>query len=144
MYKDSFGNVSFLFNRIQIRHFKNILKQLVLLINFLLFFLTKGVEKPKKQVRITKQISSPLKVEAFSNLVVTLLLMMNPMDFEKQDELKEPLGVINIIPRFLTIPHLLFKLIDNDTILGLGLGCESERINQGRSYMNINISDCFF
>ena len=37
-------------------------------------------------------------------------------------------------------------LNDNEIICDAGLGCENERIDQGRSYIdkNINISNCFF
>jgi len=37
-------------------------------------------------------------------------------------------------------------LNDNEIICNVGLGCESESIDQGRSYVdkNINISNCFF
>jgi len=44
------------------------------------------------------------------------------------------------------VPLLSFRLNDNEIICNVGLGCESESIDQGRSYVdkNINISNCFF
>jgi len=42
--------------------------------------------------------------------------------------------------------YLVLWLNDNEIICNVGLGCESESIGQGRSYVdkNINISNCFF
>jgi len=135
----------FSLNGIQIRQFLSISKRLLCLINLFLVFIKKGQEKSKKQVIVSKQKKSIDKVPTISMIVITLLLM-NHMDFEYQNMLKEHLGFKNTISKLFKIPQLSFKLIDNDTILGLGLGCESENINQGRSYLNINISisDCFF
>jgi len=44
------------------------------------------------------------------------------------------------------VPLLSFRLNDNEIICNVGLGCENESIDQGRSYVdkNINISNCFF
>jgi len=42
--------------------------------------------------------------------------------------------------------YFVLWLNDNEIICNVGLGCESESIDQGRSYIdkNINISNCFF
>jgi len=42
--------------------------------------------------------------------------------------------------------YFVLWLNDNEIICNVGLGCESESIDQGRSYVdkNINISNCFF
>jgi len=44
------------------------------------------------------------------------------------------------------ILYFVLWLNDNEIICNVGLGCESESIDQGRSYVdkNINISNCFF
>jgi len=42
--------------------------------------------------------------------------------------------------------YFVLWLNDNEIICNVGLGCENESIDQGRSYVdkNINISNCFF
>jgi len=42
--------------------------------------------------------------------------------------------------------YFVLWLNDNEIIFNVGLGCESESIDQGRSYVdkNIDISNCFF
>ena len=44
------------------------------------------------------------------------------------------------------ILYFVLWLNNNEIICNVGLGCESESIDQGRSYIekNINISNCFF
>ena len=74
-------------------------------------------------------------------------------NFEKLYKRKQQLSLLKEVAKFLKnpknypiVPLLLFRLNDNEIICNVGLGCESESIDQGRSYVdkNINISNCFF
>ena len=72
---------------------------------------------------------------------------------EKLDEPQNRINVINITTKLFEknkypsiAPLLPLWLNENSIIWGIGLGCEQERIDQGRSYSDryINISHCFF
>jgi len=89
-----------------------------------------------------------------SMFILALLLIQNLNHFEKLFVPKQRKGNVNTMAKFWggekypsIDPLLSFWLNDNDIIIiGLGLGCKNESIDQGRSYMdsNINISECFF
>jgi len=72
-------------------------------------------------------------------------------NFEKLYKRKQQLSLLKEVAKFLKNPKNysivpLLWLNDNEIICNVGLGCESESIDQGRSYVdkNINISNCFF
>jgi len=74
-------------------------------------------------------------------------------NFEKLYKRKQQLSLLKEVAKFLKnpknhpiVPLLSFRLNDNEIICNVGLGCENESIDQGRSYVdkNINISNCFF
>jgi len=70
---------------------------------------------------------------------------------EKLYKRKQQLSLLKEVAKFLKNPKNysivpLLWLNDNEIIYNVGLGCESESIDQGRSYVDksINISNCFF
>jgi len=72
-------------------------------------------------------------------------------NFEKLYKRKQQLSLLKEVAKFLKNPKNypivpLLWLNDNEIICNVGLGCECESIDQGRSYVdkNINISNCFF
>jgi len=72
-------------------------------------------------------------------------------NFEKLYKRKQQLSLLKEVAKFWKNPKNypivpLLWLNDNEIICNVGLGCESESIDQGRSYVdkNINISNCFF
>jgi len=134
--------VYFISNGIQFNQFFSITKELSYLSNSLAIF-------SKKELKTTKKITT------ISIIIIglNLLLIINIKNFEKNDVTKQYIDVIKTIAKFLEKainpsigPLMSFRLNDNDIIWNVGLGCESESINQGRSYVNNNfdISNCFF
>jgi len=107
----------------------------------------------KKELKTTKKQSKNTKQKIFSNIIITflsiifvLLFIINIAYFKKQQ-----LSILKEVAKFLKNPKNypivpLLWLNDNEIIYNLGLGCESESIDQGRSYVdkNIDISNCFF
>jgi len=116
-----------------------------------MIFSKKVLKTTKKLNKILKNIDSILKVAKISNIIISLLSILLFCHHEKLDDLKQHIDVINTIYKYLkknknpSIVPLLW-LNDNDNFWDVGVGCESESIDQGRSYdqKNINISDCFF
>jgi len=132
-------------------HFQ-IHKRLSNLLNFNKFFLKKALKNTKKQNSNTKQISFTSMIVTKLMILTEILLIFILVYFENLNEPKDNLEIINetMFMRITQNPSImpLFSmwLNDNMIIWKISLGCESESIDQGRSYEenNINISNCFF
>jgi len=126
------------------------LKKIYYLSNISQLFLKKELKTTKKQSKIAKQ-------KAFINKIITIfffiigLIFIYISYFENLIEIKQHLSILKDLAKNMKKPKIypimpLLWLNDNDVIYNVGLGCESERIDQGRSYYNenISISNCFF
>jgi len=127
-------------------------KKLSYLPNISLLFCKKELKPTKKLNKITKQKCFSFKTITISSIIIVLLFIN--IDFlENLYEPKQHLSLLKEVAKFLKnpknypiVPLLSFRLNDEKIICNVGLGCESESIGQGRSYVdkNINISLCFF
>jgi len=135
-------------NEIITSRFIEIPKKLLDLLNFLPIFW----KKEHKTTKNTKHICDTF-ITTISSIIIELLFIINIKNFETIDKPKQHLDVINNKDMFLNItknpsivPIFSLWFNDNGIIWGVGLNCESESIDQGRSYVdkNINISLCFF
>jgi len=140
-------------NRIQNTRFFKISKKLSYLSIFSLLFSKKELENTKKPNKIIKQKIFTNAIITISSIIIVLLLFLNIAYFEKLYKRKQQLSLLKEVAKFWKnpknypiVPLLSFRLNDNEIICNVGLGCESESIDQGRSYVdkNINISNCFF
>ena len=111
----------------------------------------KELTNNKKLNNITKQISYTFKFSIFSSINIGLLLIINIAYFGNLYKLKQHLSQLKQEAIFLKnpihkpiVPQLWLN--DNEIIWDVGLGCERERVDQGRSYVDesISISLCFF
>ena len=103
---------------------------------------------------LTCIIKSILKQKIFINKLLSIsiiffgMLFIIQCHFEKQNksQINEVYKFLNNYKYIPIVPQLLLWLNDNEVIYNVGLGCESESIDQGTSYIdkNINISNCFF
>jgi len=132
------------FNRIQNTRFFEIQKNDLFFSIFSLLFSKKGIKTAKKP----KKISYTYKT---TTIIVGLLFIINIAYFENLYEPKQHLSQLKKGDKFLknqnNFPIVpLLWLNDNEIIWDVGLGCENENINLGRSYVdeNIDISNCFF
>jgi len=115
--------------------------------NFSLIFLIKEQKFAKELSQIAKRINSllnPCKILEFTFFY--LLILGNS---KIVNEPKQNIAVFDTITKFLHPPinslsETLFRR--NGIIYRVGMGCEDESIDQGRSYVdkNITISNCYF
>ena len=135
-------------NGIQANQFSQIQIELIYLLNFLLLFPKKGLKNYKKINKVTKQI-----INMISGITIGLLFIIFIAYFKNLDESKQHKDVINTKKNYLKkaknhsiVTQFSFRLNDNEIIWDLGVVCENESIDQGRSYFqeNIDISLCFF
>jgi len=140
-------------NRIQIPRFFKISKKLSYLSIFSLLFSKKELKSTKKPNKITTQKIFTNTIITISSIIFILLFIINIDNFEKLYKRKQQLSLLKVVAKFLKNPKnypivslLSFRLNDNEIICNVGLGCENESIDQGRSYVdkNIDISNCFF
>ena len=135
---------------IQTNTFFEVRKKLHLL-NFPFNSSKKELKTIKKLDDNTNQIRSSMKNSTISSIIIGILFIFIIMYFENLDETKQHKDVINAIDKilknnrnYLIVP--LLWLNDKANFRDVGLGCENESLDQGRSYedKNINISHCFF
>jgi len=113
------------------------------------FFPKNEIKTSEKQNKTNQRNTFSNKLMTFSNIVV-FLFFFNFCQSEKLYKRKQYISQLKEVAKFLknypVMPQLSYRLNDNDTIWDVGLGCESESIDQGRSYVDkdINISRCFF
>jgi len=140
-------------NRFQITAFFGIPKKNSYLSIFSLLFSKKGHKTTQKPSKIIKQKIFTYTIITISSIIIVLLLFLNNAYFEKLYKRKQQLSLLKEVNKFLKnpknypiVPLLSFRLNDNEIICNVSLGCESESIDQGRSYIdkNISISYCFF
>jgi len=143
----------FALNGIQNTRFFQFSKKLSYLSIFPLLFSKKGLKSTKKPNKISKQKTFTNKILTISSIIFVLLFLLNIDNFEKLYKRKQQLSLLKEVAKFLInpqnypiVPLLSFRLNDNEIICNVGLGCENESIDQGRSYVDksINISNCFF
>jgi len=126
--------LNFVSDGIQTNHFFQILKKISIFLNFFHIFSEKELKNKK--------------IATISSIIIGLSIILNFKNSGNFDEPKQQIYVINTIAEFLKnaliVPRLWLN--DNAIIWDVGFGCESESIDQGRSYsqMDIDISDCFF
>jgi len=142
---------NFIINGIQIPRFFKISKKLSYLSIFSLLFSKKELENNKNNYENTRQKTFTNKILTISSIIFILLFIINIDNFEKLYKRKQQLSLLKEVAKFLKNPKNypivpLLWLNDNEIICNVGFGCESESIDQGRSYIdkNINISNCFF
>jgi len=98
--------------------------------------------------KTTKQIHSTCKISTLSINIMEFMFVFYLAIFENLDEPKKHIdNKINFLKK--AKKHSIVPLLwldDNEIIWDVGVGCEKESIDQGRSYVdkNINISLCFF
>jgi len=138
-------------NGIQNNRFFLFSKKLSYLSIFSLLFSKKELKTTKNVNKVTRQKTFTYKIITISSIIYLLLFLINIAYFEKLYKRKQPLSLLTEVAKFLknpkNIPIVPFLwLNDNEIICNVGLGCESENIDQGRSYFNvtIDISHCFF
>ena len=119
----------------------------------LFYFLIKELKNTKKLFKIIKHFCYTFKIITISIIIIVLLFIINIAYFEKHYKMKQQLSLLKEVAKFLKnpknypiVPLFSLWLNDNEIICDVGLGCENENIDQGRSYVdkNINISNCFF
>jgi len=117
--------INLVLNVIRIPQFFKILKYI-----FFLLISKKEHKNTKKLNKITKPNSLTNKIITMLIIIFVLLLILNFAYFENLYDPKQPQLWLN----------------DNEIIWDVSLGCENESIDQGRSYIHINISisNCFF
>ena len=107
----------------------------------------------KRLYKITKQFFFTIIITTILSHVIELVIIINIKNFENLDEPKKRIDVIYNEDKFWKfakktsiVPQFSLWLKDDEIIWDAGVGCESESIDQGRSYVdkNINISLCFF
>ena len=113
---------------------------------------------PKNESKSTKIINQKTKcfwisyrIKTITCVLIGLLLFLVFACFENLDEIIPHIEARNSLDKFLkraknpSIGALLW-LNENEINWDSGMGCESEDIDQGRSYVDeqINISNCFF
>ena len=83
--------------------------------------------------------------------IILTSLFIHIANIENLYEPKLQLSLLKEVAKFLKNPKNnpivpLLWLNDNEIICNVGLGCERESLDRGRSYIdkNINISNCFF
>jgi len=114
-------------------------------------FSKKELKTIKNNSKLPKQICDFSKTITISCIIIVLLFLINISFFDKLYKRKQQLSLLKGVTKFLKNPNNypivpLMWLNDNEIIFNVGLGCESESIDQGRSYVdkNIDISNCFF
>jgi len=116
-------------------------------------FSKKELKNTKKLKKITIQKINNIKIVTISSIIIGLLFIINIACLEKLYKRKQHFSLLKKVDKNLInpknypiVPLFILWLDDNEIILDAGVGCESESIDQGRSYVdkNINISDCFF
>ena len=133
-------------NGIQIYRFFLIPKYLSYLLNFHLIFMEKEHEIAKKLNKIYKQSCYSFSINLLI-IIFGLFFIRKNAFYEYLDEPKKHIDFINnnrkLFIKTITVP---LWLDDCEIIWDAGVGCESESIDQGRSYVdeNINIALCFF
>jgi len=142
---------NFILNGIPITPFFEIPKKNSYLSIFSLLFSKKELKTNQKQSKNSRQKIFTNKILTISSIIFVLLFFINIAYFEKLFKRKQQLSLLKVVNKFLKntknypiVPQLWLN--DNEIIYNVGLGCESESIDQGRSYVdkNINISNCFF
>ena len=136
--------------RIQTNPSYDVPKKILYLLNLPLEFSRKKLNTPKKLNCLTKKNGTD-RITTVLSILIGLCLIIIFACLINLDEPKQTIGVISIHDKFLentenpSIVPLLW-LNDNDIIWDGGVGCESESVDQGRSYVdkNINIALCFF
>jgi len=136
---------------IQITGFFEISKKLSFLSIFSILFSKKELENTKYINKTTRQMAFTNQIITISSIIIVLLLYFNIAYFESVYKRKQQFSLFKEVDKFVKNPKNypivpLLWLNDNEIICNVGLGCESESIDQGRSYVekNINISNCFF
>ena len=136
--------LNFWLNVFKITRFFEISKNIV-------FFLFHSLLFSKKELKTTKKNSIIFKITSIWRIIIGLLFFINIFYFENLHEpkqhillLKEVAKVLKNQKNYPIVPILWLN--DNKIICSIGFGCESESIDQGRSYVdkNINVSLCFF
>ena len=111
-------------------------------------FLKKELKNIKKLNKIIKQNTNTSKFITIWNNIIALFFLLILCQFEKLYVQKQYMLQLKQETKFLKNTSIvpLLRSKRNDIIWGVGFGCESENIDEGRSYVdkNINISDCFF
>jgi len=143
--------IDFKLNGIQISSFFKISKKITYLSIFSLLFSKKELKSTKKPNKITRQKIFTNNTITISSIIFILWFFIIIDNFEKLYKRKQQLSLLKEVDKFLKNPknYLIVPLLwlnDNEIICNVGLGCESESIDQGRSYFNvtIDISHCFF
>jgi len=138
---------------IQISRFLESLIGLSYLWNIFLLFLKKELKPSKKLNEITKQKTFTNNIITTSSIIIELFCLINIAYYEKLHKRQQHFSLLIQETKFLInpknypiVPLFILWLDDNEIIWDAGVGCESESIDQGRSYVDksINISDCFF
>jgi len=116
---------------------------------FSLIFSENEYINTKKPKEIPKKSSLFLRYSLILIIVIALIECFNLCCFKKRNPQKNHISYLKIINRFLkNAKNAPFEpLLDrNKPILDVSSVCESESLDQGRSYYqyNINISFCFF
>jgi len=96
-----------------------------------------------KQGKKLNQVRINSKFSLISMIIFTLFYILTLSNSKKNDDPEQH----NFVMITTANNHMALPLLYcNDDIWSVGLGCESESIDQGRSYldMNIYISNCFF
>jgi len=129
--------LSYIIFRIQICRFLNIQKSELFPLVFLMRFMNKELVNTSI---ILKQRTNLLKFVQIQTLLLIILFIFGKI-FDGKHHISQFNHVANNYP---FVPLLWFN--DHGFIWGVGVGCENESIDLGRSYFNnsINISLCFF
>jgi len=109
-------------------------------------FSKKGLKTTKKQNKLIGQKVSSFNFSTISMLFFALFIEMIRCSFEGLN--KQPISELKTISNFniKVIDSRFVHLLNNGIIWYVGFGCESENLDKGRSYVNVEIfiSDCFF
>jgi len=128
-------------------------KKISYLLNFSFLFSKKDPNTTKNQKKTTKYISYTFKAATITSIIIEFLWIINLKNFERLYEGKQHLSLLKQVVKFFENtknyqiePLLSFRSNSKEIIWDVGLGCESETLDQGRSYEDktINISNCFF
>jgi len=139
----------FLSNGLHISQFFSILGYYLDFPNYSLDFFGRRTLIPKEIKKKNKENINTNKITTILYKIITVLLILIHCHFEylcerKRTNLKlKPVTMFLKIPKNCPIEPQLSFLMKN---YGICMACESESVDQGRSYstMNINISNCFF
>jgi len=111
-------------------------------------FYKKRLKNTYISIKTAKQLSFPHPIATIVNIINVLLVIIIIKKFETLDNLEQHMKISNIIGIIMKKNYIvpLLWLSDINRICGVSVGCESESIDQGRSYVDktINISRCFF